>query len=118
MSQKAVTDALSAVGIGVSQEYLDVTSERIAGTWYINNTGKPIFIVVCSGRDSAVGTEQTLGKLSFQSSSSVVTTIPFMRSANSGGAQRGSASAIVPVGAKYTVTLDYDGVITSWWELR
>lgn len=117
ISQKGVTDALSAHGIGYGQQYMNMTGSRQPGSWYPNNTGRPIFIMVSVGRDSGGGTEQSAANISFQVGSEIIS-IPVIRGANSGGAQRGAGSALIPDGAIYTVTTEFGSEVKTWWELR
>lgn len=35
-----------APGLGVNQSWQDVTGSRVAGDWYLNNTGKPIYLSI------------------------------------------------------------------------
>lgn len=117
ISQKGVTDALSAHGIGYGQQYMNMMGSRQPGSWYPNNTGRPIFIMVFVGRDSSGGTEQSSANINFQVGSEVIA-IPMIRGANSGGAQRGAGSALIPDGAIYTVTTEFGSEVKTWWELR
>ncbi|WFQ80926.1 phage tail protein [Xenorhabdus sp. SF857] len=117
MSQKSVTDAISAHGVGYAQSWVHVTTSRVIGAWYVNDTNRPIFVVIAVSRDTREGTEQSAANISFKQGGDVIH-IPLVRGANSGGAQRGTGSAIIPVGAAYSVTTEFDNKITNWWELR
>ncbi|WP_078000437.1 phage tail protein [Edwardsiella tarda] len=117
ISQKGVTDAISAHGIGYGQQYMNMMGSRQPGSWYPNNTGRPIFIMVFVGRDSSGGTEQSSANINLQVGSEVIS-IPMIRGANSGGAQRGAGSALIPDGAIYTVTTEFGSEVKTWWELR
>ncbi|TYP06997.1 hypothetical protein LY16_01762 [Xenorhabdus doucetiae] len=117
MSQKSVTDTINGHGIGYSQSWVNVTGNRSAGAWYTNHTGRPIFIAVFVARDSNGGTEQSSASIAFSQNGNVIK-LPLIRGANSGGAQRGAGSTIIPVGATYTVTTEFGGEINAWWELR
>lgn len=99
-----------AVGLGVGQTWTDVTSSRTAGTTYTNSTGKPIVV-------SVLGNQQTAAVLtaSIAVNGSVVNSLQLGATAN-GIAGKPSATAIVPPGATYLVTLS--GGISAWWELR
>ena len=46
MSQKAFTDELKNHGLGYGQKWVDVKSQRAKDTQYLNETGKPIIVVV------------------------------------------------------------------------
>lgn len=117
ISQKGVTDALGTHGIGYGQQYINMTSSRQPGSWYPNNTGRPIFIIVSIGRDASGGTEQSAANVSFQEGANVIS-IPIIRGANSGGAQRGAGSVLIPADAIYTITPEFGSEIRTWWELR
>ncbi|WFQ78520.1 phage tail protein [Xenorhabdus sp. SF857] len=117
MSQKSVTDAISAHGVGYAQSWVHVTTSRVIGAWYVNDTNRPLFVVIAVSRDTREGTEQSAANISFKQGGDVIH-IPLVRGANSGGAQRGTGSAIIPVGAAYSVTTEFDNKITNWWELR
>lgn len=117
ISQKGVTDALSAHGIGYGQQYMNMTGSRQVGSWYPNNTGRPIFIIVFVVRDYSGGTEESAADINFLVGSEVIS-IPMIRGANSGGAQREAGSALIPDGAMYTVTTAFGSEVKTWWELR
>ncbi|WP_338885098.1 hypothetical protein [Xenorhabdus sp. TH1] len=117
MSQKSTTDAIFAHGVGYAQSWVHVTTSRVIGAWYVNDTNRPIFVVISVSRDAREGTEQSTANISFKQGGAVIH-IPLVRGANSGGAQRGVGSALIPVGAAYSVMTEFGNKITNWRELR
>jgi hypothetical protein len=97
--------AESMQSLGYGQTWQAFTSgNRVSGTTYYNNTGKPIMVVVsASGTSSAV--TLTVG--------GVVASSYANGAATSG---QWNASAIVPPGASYSAT--YSPTFLSWSELR
>ncbi|WP_323744684.1 hypothetical protein [Yersinia sp. Marseille-Q5920] len=91
---------------GVSQAWTDVLSGRVSGTWYTNNTGKPIMISVTTdyGPNSA---------LNCQTGSAG--TIAYPRGGGSEYIQHNATFIVVP-GDTYRVTAA--GTIGIWKELR
>ena len=89
--------AMSSLGYG--QVYSAPT--RVAGTTYYNTTGKPIFIVITV----------TAG------SGSVAITVGGVVTGTPGAGSNISVSAIVPVGASYSVAVTGAFSISTWTEL-
>lgn len=83
--------------VGVGQTWQNVTSSRVRGTTYTNNTGRPIYVFL-SG-------DFTSGNITIGNES-----IPF-----TDGSGYSSASFIIPVGAIYRLN---SGVFSTWAELR
>ena len=91
---------------GIGQSYVDVTTSRVVGTTYTNNTGKPIMVSIVTSSQSGtdnhylyVGNVIVSGYLDQESGDHT----PF--------------SAIVPNGSTYRLTTE-SGQLMRWVELR
>lgn len=113
MPNKAGTVALLTDGLGVAQTWQVMTSQRVAGTTYTNNTGKPIVITVTL--KATVGTA-----LRFVITSNGIVAGAATRAIEVGSVTKTiSASAIIPSGAIYKVEPKTTGLtISEWTELR
>ncbi|CDL85437.1 hypothetical protein XSR1_70175 [Xenorhabdus szentirmaii DSM 16338] len=106
----ALTDQL----LGINQKWIDVTSNRDNGKWYLNNTNQPIVVYVqCQKTDAEKGHFSMGGEVDGHRVGYVwVSTIGIH-----------SFNFIVPVGSKYMVRAGWgsgvsSGAIVSWIELR
>lgn len=109
ISQKAFTD----MSFGIGQKWVDVTSQRVNGSLYTNNTGKPI-MVAASFPDTAGKSPKVSVK---------VDRVEIFYSDYDGGDYKGAitASFVVPSGSSYTITtidINWIGPIKIWSELR
>ncbi|MBS9431275.1 hypothetical protein [Photorhabdus hainanensis] len=117
LRKKSGVAALESQLLGVGQQWVDVTSSRRNGTWYTNDTDRPIAVYVQSKN-----TRNTNGD-SFSMGGEVDGVrvgyfwVPFDSSD-----QMHSFSFIVPPGSRYTVKAGWAngiyGGIHSWIELR
>lgn len=87
---------------GVGQSWQDVTSSRVAGTTYTNNTGKPIVVLISLAVTTYYTGLFTLNNLP---------ALPFGHSAGQGTAAL--ISVIIPPGSTYSCN-----IFTYWLELR
>jgi hypothetical protein len=98
--------------LGVGQSWTDVTASRLIGTTYTNSTGSPIEVAVSCRNTSANAGWGIF--LTIDGATTIGTT------GVAGGVSDGywkTASAIVPNGSTYSVTLS-DANYISWRELR
>lgn len=102
----STTQATAAYTFGVGQTWQDVTASRAGGVTYTNSTGKPIFVCV------SIPVSGTAGSLTL-----TVNSIAVSRFNNANTSAQGTASAIVPNGVSYSVSVGA-GSISVWAELR
>lgn len=96
----------NSVALGIGQTWQDVTSSRVSGQIYTNNTGKPIQIsIVMRDSNTASPVSLTIGGV-------LVFSIP-----DFSVLQHISLDKIIPVGATYTLNAGNNQIIT-WAELR
>jgi hypothetical protein len=102
--------AIPNTSIGVNQTWQAVT--RTVGTLYVNDTGKPIQLVIQANRN----TYSTAGmSVNFNN----LITVPVCYNTNSSGGNTAVGSIIIPVGATYVLGVSSEGLSTySTWELR
>ena len=97
--------------LGVGQTWQYVSTSRVAGTVYTNNTGKPIMLSLNIVAD--------LGNISYEigiNGSSIINQV-LMNLDTTSGEPQVNATVIVPSGATYTLNLWYSSAV-GWWELR
>ncbi|KAF1024423.1 MAG: hypothetical protein GAK29_02583 [Acinetobacter bereziniae] len=93
-------------GLGVDQNWIDMSSSRTRDTVYTNNTGKPIQVSIAIPTNSGYNANlycdnQIVSEWLQQSNGSF------------------SLSAIIPNGSNYKLTTNYSGAPFRWWkELR
>lgn len=110
---KANSIELKGSGLGVSQTWQNVASERVIGVEYVNTTGKPIMIHIMLQHSSAASWADMIIKIDDCD----------IKSGDGGHDNKGSLktpviSAIVPSGSKYKVTSSSSSSIFNWTELR
>ena len=105
VSAYGVWYAIDMSGIGVGQTWQNMTAARAMNTNYINNTAHPI-MVSYAGQGSAGAS-----LLAAVVGGSNVSSVTLASTSN------GTATAIVPVGASYSMAQS-SGIMVSWWELR
>ena len=110
---QAVTAAQAKVlgdrDFGFGQAWQDVTSSRAVGAIYVNNTGRPIQLLIsCSDTAGQVDVEF------YVDGSSILT----QRYDVSGSYGTANISVIIPSGSTYRLTLSGGAAIVKWSELR
>lgn len=97
-------------GLGYNQTWQSVT--RTMGTEYTNDTGKPIMLVAQASRN---GVSTSGIAITFNGTVSV----PVCYGTNSGGGNTATGSIIIPVGAKYVLSVSSEALNSYYiWELR
>lgn len=99
------TSAALVGGIGVGQTWQNVLSQRIAGTTYTNNTGKPILVLITVGPSTAANILVV-----------IVNGVTIYETGQSTWDNSAQASFIVPDGNTYRITTASS--VRTWSELR
>lgn len=96
-------DSRFSLMLGVGQSWQDVTGNRLSGTVYTNNTGKPIQVFALWNDTPPTGWGYGVGTLTFSG--------PY----DASGLALGFLSLVVPAGDTYFMR---NPNISHWWELR
>ena len=86
--------------LGVGQSYVDLTPSRVPNVYYLNNSGRPILVIICQASDS--------------SPSIIVDGVTVAAIDGSPSSVSVSASVVVPNGSRIMITSSF----RTWVELR